>query len=72
MPRNGKRRSAMVSSNSRTQAARPLTHIDGVAVSQLIEKYGSPLFVFSEKKLVEKVVSQLQKKMMLLTLNLKK
>ena len=45
----------MMNKFSRTQAARPLTHIDGVAVSQLIEKYGSPLFVFSEKKLVEKV-----------------
>lgn len=27
----------------------PTTHIDGVAVAELIEKYGSPLFVLSEK-----------------------
>ncbi|MEI6680984.1 MAG: diaminopimelate decarboxylase [Bacteroidota bacterium] len=27
----------------------PLTHIDGVAVNDLISKYGSPLFVISEK-----------------------
>ena len=27
----------------------PLTHIDGVAVNDLIGKYGSPLFVISEK-----------------------
>jgi diaminopimelate decarboxylase len=28
---------------------KPLTHIDGVAVKALIEEYGSPLFVISEK-----------------------
>ena len=27
----------------------PKTHIDGVAVADLIEKYGSPVFVLSEK-----------------------
>ena len=27
----------------------PVTHIDGVAVKELIENYGSPLFVLSEK-----------------------
>ena len=27
----------------------PTTHIDGIAVTELIEKYGSPLFVLSEK-----------------------
>ena len=37
---------------SRAQTTRPLTHIDGVAVADLIEQYGSPLFVFSEKTLV--------------------
>lgn len=31
----------------------PLTHIDGVAVSSLIEEYGSPLFVLSERKIRE-------------------
>ena len=45
----------MMNKFSRTQAARPLTHIDGTAVSLLVKKYGSPLFVFSEKVLVEKV-----------------
>lgn len=29
------------------------THIDGVAVSDLIEQYGSPVFVYSEKKIRE-------------------
>lgn len=27
----------------------PMTHIDGVAVKELVQKYGSPLFVISEK-----------------------
>jgi len=27
----------------------PMTHIDGVAVKDLIKNYGSPLFVMSEK-----------------------
>ncbi len=31
----------------------PLTHIDGVPVSSLLEKYGSPLFVMSERKIRE-------------------
>ena len=30
------------------------THIDGVAIADLIAKYGSPLFVFSERTLVER------------------
>ena len=37
---------------NRVQATQPLTHIDGVSVDELIETYGSPLFVFSEKTLV--------------------
>jgi diaminopimelate decarboxylase len=36
----------------RLQTTRPLTHIDDVAVAELVEAYGSPLFVFSEKTLV--------------------
>ncbi len=32
---------------------RPLTHIDGVAVKELITNYGSPLFVISEKTIRE-------------------
>lgn len=39
---------------SRTQAARPLSHIDGVSVESLVAAYGSPLFVFSEKTLIER------------------
>ena len=27
----------------------PMTHIDGVAIKQLVADYGSPLFVISEK-----------------------
>lgn len=38
----------------RAQAARPLTHIDGVAVEDLVAKYGSPLFAFSEKTLTQR------------------
>jgi diaminopimelate decarboxylase len=44
----------MMNKFSRTQASRPLTHIEGVAVKELVETYGSPLFVFSEKSLVQK------------------
>ena len=35
---------------TRTEYA-PLTHIDGLAVKDLIEEYGSPLFVLSEAKI---------------------
>lgn len=38
----------------RVQATRPQTHIDGVAVKELVERYGSPLFVFSERTLVDR------------------
>ena len=31
----------------------PVTHIDGVAVKELIENYGSPLFVLSERTIRE-------------------
>lgn len=31
----------------------PVTHIDGVSVKELTEKYGSPLFVYSERKIRE-------------------
>ena len=29
----------------------PVTHIEGVSVKSLIKKYGSPLFVISEKQI---------------------
>ncbi len=37
---------------SRVAATRPLTEIDGVPVAALVERFGSPLFVFSERTLV--------------------
>ena len=39
---------------SRTEY-RPMTHIDHVAVKDLIKDYGSPLFVFSERKIRENI-----------------
>ncbi len=38
----------------RIQSVAPTTHIDGLAVSDLVEKYGSPLFVFSERTMVKR------------------
>jgi len=38
-----------------TPAIRTITLIDGVRVSDLVEAYGSPLFVFSERNLRERV-----------------
>lgn len=38
----------------RLQGMKPLTHVDGVAVRELVAKYGSPLFVFSERALVSR------------------
>ncbi|MBW2731539.1 MAG: alanine racemase [Deltaproteobacteria bacterium] len=46
--------SGMMNKFSRVQAMRPLTHIDGVSVDELVATYGSPLFAFSEKTLVSK------------------
>ena len=37
---------------SRAASMQPQTHIDGVPVQTLVEAYGSPVFVFSEKTLV--------------------
>lgn len=37
---------------TRTEYA-PVTHIDGVSVKSLVEKYGSPVFVLSERKIRE-------------------
>jgi diaminopimelate decarboxylase len=36
----------------RQQATRPQLDIDGVSIEQLVAKYGSPLFVFSERTMV--------------------
>jgi diaminopimelate decarboxylase len=38
----------------------PLSHIDGVAVKKLIEQYGSPLFVLSEKQVRRNIRSALR------------
>jgi diaminopimelate decarboxylase len=35
--------------------APPVTEIDGVAVAELVKRFGSPLFVFSEKTLRERI-----------------
>ena len=37
----------MMNKFARVQAMRPLSHIDGVAIADLVAQYGSPLFVFS-------------------------
>ena len=44
----------MMNKFSRVRGARPITEIDGVAVADLVAEYGSPLFVFSEKRLVSR------------------
>jgi diaminopimelate decarboxylase len=38
----------------RQRAVRPLTQIDGVPISDLVSRYGSPLFVFSQRTLIER------------------
>ena len=38
-----------------TSAIRTVTAIDGVRISDLVEAYGSPLFIFSERSLRERV-----------------
>jgi diaminopimelate decarboxylase len=38
----------------RVQSLTPMEDIDGVAIADLVEQYGSPLFVFSEKTLVNR------------------
>jgi diaminopimelate decarboxylase len=44
----------MMNKYARAQARPPLTDIDGVLIPELIERYGSPLFVFSQKAIVER------------------
>ena len=34
-----------------------IEHIDGISIDSLVEKYGSPLFVFSEKQNTGKLSS---------------
>lgn len=42
----------MMNKYARAQALKPVTHVDGVPVAKLVEEFGSPLFVFSERTLV--------------------
>jgi diaminopimelate decarboxylase len=44
----------MMNKFTRTQSTQPMTELDSVPVAELVERYGSPLFVFSERTLVEK------------------
>lgn len=44
----------MMNKFARVQSMRPLTHIDGVAIHELVARFGSPLFVFSEKAIVSR------------------
>lgn len=44
----------MMNKFGRVQALRPVTHIDGAPVDELVERFGSPLFVFSERTLVDR------------------
>jgi len=38
----------------RVRSMSPLTHVEGVAVAELVATYGSPLFVFSESRMVSR------------------
>jgi diaminopimelate decarboxylase len=44
----------MMNKFGRLQGTRPLTHIDGVAVADLVAQHGSPLFVFSQSTLIKR------------------
>jgi diaminopimelate decarboxylase len=44
----------MMNKFARVQAMRPLTEIEGVQVRDLVARFGSPLFVFSERVLVSR------------------
>jgi len=38
----------------RQDGVRPITHVDGVAIADLVAEHGSPLFVFSQRTLVQR------------------
>jgi diaminopimelate decarboxylase len=42
----------MMNKFARVQSTPPITEIDGASIDELLERYGSPLFVFSERELV--------------------
>ena len=44
----------MMNKFGRLQGTKPLTHIDGVAVADLVAQHGSPLFVFSQSTLIKR------------------
>ncbi len=44
----------MMNKFSRVQSMQAQTHIDGVSVEELVQTYGSPLFVFSERTMVQR------------------
>ncbi len=47
-----KHQAGLMNKLSRVTGLRPLTELDGVPVASLVERFGSPLFVFSERTLV--------------------
>lgn len=47
--------SGLMNKYARVQSLRPMEAIDGVPVETLLETYGSPLFVFSEDTLVDRI-----------------
>jgi diaminopimelate decarboxylase len=49
--------SGLMNKYARVQSLEPMHDIDGVAISELVETYGSPLFVFSERTLVDRIRS---------------
>lgn len=50
-----KMQSGMMNKIGNAPALKPMTNIDGVEINDLVNDYGSPLFVFSEKKIRENV-----------------
>ncbi len=46
--------SGMMNKFGRVQSLLPMSQIDGVPIDELVDQYGSPLFVFSEKTLVDR------------------
>lgn len=49
-----KHQAGLINKFGKLQSMTPMTHIEGWAVSDLVEKYGSPLFVFSERIMVNR------------------
>ncbi len=47
--------SGLMNKYARVQSLEPLHDIDGVSIDTLVEAYGSPLYVFSERTLVDRI-----------------